>query len=832
NILDKDNALSIFQDLLGEVPKNNRVVRLFDDTKNLSVVFRENHKTYGTHIHNYSTGEHYTAVNAYMKAHGLEGGKGWQQAVTELGKEYRYLPHDYDSTPYQKRTYTPKPQPTEQERREASRLANPSFGVWSDAHLGYWAKFGIAQALLEQYGVKPLQSFDLMRIETGEKIKTHTPELAFAYTSPNNEGIKKYQPKDKKYKWQWIGENTKSNILWGLEQLPAKCAKIVIVEGLKDAMAVVAHFSAFGIYAVGLDNAGQKISANDLETLRSKVENEHDVFLCLDNDKTGKAQNALKTQEYGLSYLPYKPEFVTKDFADLVDSYEKIIIKEWLLNGAREGLPTEEATTQASPQSDKEAQKEAKRLQREAEKEAKRLRREAEKEAKEKALEALQKEKREKELAKFFRVGDTYYELVSVPNKFGTLETDFHVRHKQTIKDDFGSDAIYDIPKYKAFCLVPNHTHYKQVIAQCYNTYFELPHKPAQGDCPHTLAMIKHIFGDKYDLGLDYLQLLYTEPTQRLPILGLVSQERNTGKSTFGQWLLNIYGQNGRKLGNGDLGGDFNDFYASRLLIVVDETEIEKRMVSEAVKRMSTETGKIIVNAKGKAHTAQDFIGKFIFISNNEDNFINIGKGETRYLVLKINHLEQDIPNLEDILIKEIPAFLHFISQRKLVHERVGRMYFDANDLHTEQLERVIEASKSPIERALLALVRETFEAYNTEIELYFGLDDLYEELKNDSKYASKQGIRDIIKRELQDKFEYKTTARYKYHSLSAFKIWDSDIAPETLPQPQKRNNVHYLVKVQNFLSWGDYYQRTKKQGETPKTSTTSTGINNEELPF
>lgn len=40
---------------------------------------------------------------------------------------------------------------------------------------------------------------------------------------------------------------------------------------------------------------------------------------------------------------------------------------------------------------------------------------------------------------------------------------------------------------------------------------------------------------------LDYLQLLYLYPIQKLPILLLVSEERNTGKSTFLNFLKAIF---------------------------------------------------------------------------------------------------------------------------------------------------------------------------------------------------------------------------------------------------------------------------------------------------
>ena len=39
------------------------------------------------------------------------------------------------------------------------------------------------------------------------------------------------------------------------------------------------------------------------------------------------------------------------------------------------------------------------------------------------------------------------------------------------------------------------------------------------------------------ELGLDYVQLLYQQPTQILPILCLVSKKNETGKTTFAKWL-------------------------------------------------------------------------------------------------------------------------------------------------------------------------------------------------------------------------------------------------------------------------------------------------------
>lgn len=52
---------------------------------------------------------------------------------------------------------------------------------------------------------------------------------------------------------------------------------------------------------------------------------------------------------------------------------------------------------------------------------------------------------------------------------------------------------------------------------------------------------MRHIFGEHYNLGMDYMKLLLEHPTQKLPVLALVSRERNTGKTIFLNWLKEIY---------------------------------------------------------------------------------------------------------------------------------------------------------------------------------------------------------------------------------------------------------------------------------------------------
>lgn len=446
-------------------------------------------------------------------------------------------------------------------------------------------------------------------------------------------------------------------------------------------------------------------------------------------------------------------------------------------------------------------------------------------------------------LENFIRVGDDYFEIIYRPDKNGQPKRVLCPRKKGTITDDYGKHSLQYINKYKGFCLVPSHIDYQQTVGEFYNQYYALDYTPMEEakeeDCPATLKMIRHIFGEKLDVGLDYLQLLYTRPAQNLPVLCLVSAERNTGKSTFGQWLLDIYGHNGVKLGNGDLANDFNAFYIQKLLIVIDETSIDKRIVSESVKRMSTEQGEIVVNAKGINQSTSEFIGKFVFISNLEENFMHIGKGENRYLVLKIPPLESDNPTFLQDLKAEIPAFLGYIKSRELVHHKKTRMWFDFEEIKTDQLARVIEANKSYVERAIVQLVRDTFEKYD-EIVLRMSAQDIFDEIKDLNRKIDKQQVIDALKNEMH--YTPKKSSRYKFFSLKKAQY------TEEIPEPDPRNNVHYEFLVDDFLGVGESERRTigivQKDNETreeakvrnimqilPTTPDLSTR-NNDELPF
>ena len=194
------------------------------------------------------------------------------------------------------------------------------------------------------------------------------------------------------------------------------------------------------------------------------------------------------------------------------------------------------------------------------------------------------------------------------------------------------------IPKYDGFCTVPDHVGYQPVVGKFLNLYEPISHVPVQGDFPCIRSLVEHIFGEQYELGMDYLQLLYLYPIQKLPILLLVSEERNTGKSTFLNFLKAVFQNNETFNTNEDFRSQFNSDWAGKLLIMVDEVLLNRREDSERLKNLST-TLSYKVEAKGKDRDEIGFFAKFVLCSNNEHLPVIIDAGEVTVVNITIRRL-------------------------------------------------------------------------------------------------------------------------------------------------------------------------------------------------
>lgn len=343
----------------------------------------------------------------------------------------------------------------------------------------------------------------------------------------------------------------------------------------------------------------------------------------------------------------------------------------------------------------------------------------------------------------FVRVGTTLYKIVNQPRLNGGYVKKRIVRNNETLRQDYGKDYLANVPKYDGFCTVPDHVNYRQVIDNFLNLYEPIGHQPKEGDFSHIQALLHHIFGEQYELGVDYLQLLYLHPIQKLPILLLVSEERNTGKSTFLNFLKAMFRNNVTFNTNEDFRSQFNSDWAGKLIIVVDEVLLNRREDSERLKNLST-TLSYKVEAKGKDRDEIAFFAKFVLCSNNERLPVIIDPGETRYWVRKIHHLENDDTHFLQKLIEEIPAFLYFLQHRSLTTQNVSRMWFSPKQTETAALLKIIRCNKSKYEVEAAELIKEIMECM--EIDSFsFCLNDLLILLNLSQVRIDKHWLRKIV---------------------------------------------------------------------------------------
>jgi len=314
----------------------------------------------------------------------------------------------------------------------------------------------------------------------------------------------------------------------------------------------------------------------------------------------------------------------------------------------------------------------------------------------------------------YIRVGTCYYKLVKLPTISGNLNEIIVPWNIETLRNDHGKGIIGSIKKYDGFTCIPSHRNFKQEYEGFYNTYSPLPYIPKQGKIDYSLQLVKHIFGTQFELGLDYLQLLYFKPIQVLPILCLVSKERVTGKTTFLKWLKAIFENNLTYLTNDNFSSQFNADWANKLLICIEEVLFNKEELTERIKYLST-TNFNKLEAKGKDKREVEFFGKFILCSNNEDNFIKIDSNETRFWVLKIPSLQKEETQFLELLEKEIPAFLYYLEHRQLTTQHGTRMWFTPKQIRTRALENLMQNNRNRVEKELASVILSVMETYEVD---------------------------------------------------------------------------------------------------------------------
>ena len=388
----------------------------------------------------------------------------------------------------------------------------------------------------------------------------------------------------------------------------------------------------------------------------------------------------------------------------------------------------------------------------------------------------------------FIRVGTTLYKLVNQPRLNGGYVKKRIVWNNETLRQDYGKHYLATVPKYDGFCTVPEHVSYQPVIGKFLNLYEPIIHQPKEGDFPSIRSLVEHIFVEQYELGMDYLQLLYLQPIQKLPILLLVSEERNTGKSTFLNFLKALFQNNVTFNTNEDFRSQFNSDWAGKLLIVVDEVLLSRREDSERLKNLSTALS-YKVEAKGKDRNEIAFFAKFVLCSNNEYLPVIIDAGETRYWVRKIDRLQSDDTDFLQKLKAEIPAFLYHLQHRQLSTEKESRMWFAPSLLHTEALQRIIRSNRNRLEVEMHELILDIME--NMGVDTFsFCPEDILRLLANTYIKAERYQVRRV----LQERWKLKPA-----HNTLTYTTYQVDYTRECRYAPKRTTGRFYTV-AREFL--------------------------------
>lgn len=469
----------------------------------------------------------------------------------------------------------------------------------------------------------------------------------------------------------------------------------------------------------------------------------------------------------------------------------------------------------------------------------------------------------------YVRVGCEYFKRIKVPNKFQDLEEKLVGWKRPTIVEDHGKHFCDHIMKLEAFCNVPNHQHYEEIIKSCLNTYGRFEHEADEhADKPEaTLRFLAHIFGKgavkvphpkkkddagnatimevaELDLGLDYLQLLYQRPTQMLPILCLVSKERGTGKTTFFKYIKQLLTSNCCFVGGKDFESDFNAHYASKKVIILDEALIDKQLVVEKMKALST-GDKIMVNDKGRAQYEQDFFGCFIMGSNNVRSFIRTDDDETRFWVRLIPRIEDaDLDTeLEQKLYKEIPAMLHLLNTRQMATEKLYRSWFHPALLNTVALQEVRAHSQPMVRKTINRYMRDMLMGSQQD-SIMMTAEDINREVfkgRSDSTYITEVLTEMGVKRYTNETGQ-EVPKRYKYPRFVEEKTGDGTgnliNVLRFISAPVGRPFVFHFSRYYDEKEW-TLYKTVDDDPTPPETSdaarranTVADGKDPDDLPF
>jgi hypothetical protein len=363
----------------------------------------------------------------------------------------------------------------------------------------------------------------------------------------------------------------------------------------------------------------------------------------------------------------------------------------------------------------------------------------------------------------YIRVGTDYFKIFSKVDRYNVERKVIKGWKKDEIKQDHGASLLKSIPAFDDFLIHPDNSKYEQIVDSCYNLYAPFMHQPVdfhvnESKIPVSISLLKHIFGTQIFMGIQYMKILFECPRQPLPILCLVSRERQTGKTTFLNWMQIIFGDNFTQINPEDLNSQFNSIYATKNIIALDETVIDKSHAVEKLKSIAT-AKTISVNQKFVANYSIPFYGKVIICTNKEKDFMRIDEEEIRFWIRKVPVIDFINTSIETDLRNEIPYFLKFLQQAEMPNMKRSRMVFTADQLKNDQLDDIQKESWSWLRKEIYLQIDQFFIDNISKDEVKCTINDLKKQFFDRNNDVSTSYLLKVLRDEM--KLEMSKPERY-----------------------------------------------------------------------
>ena len=193
---------------------------------------------------------------------------------------------------------------------------------FTQEELSYWNQYGITKEVLSEYGVISVLKVKESKWKGYINSTPNCPIFAYKYPSGN---IKFYRPLafDRKF----FGNSGKDDI-FGYEQAfkeseSNKLRELALCAGQKDVMSFYANT---GIRAISLNSESAKLTE---ELYGNLTDMAHEIVVCYDMDKTGRANSLKICSEYSLRDA--MGDYLLKDGEKDISDYFKRINKQKLI---------------------------------------------------------------------------------------------------------------------------------------------------------------------------------------------------------------------------------------------------------------------------------------------------------------------------------------------------------------------------------------------------------------------------------------------------------------------------------------------------------------------